>query len=72
MWLPDQQEYAGFYTENIDKGIASGLTFQPLSKTIRDTLEWDKTRQVEQLRAGLTPEKEHQLLRKWHAITADH
>jgi 2'-hydroxyisoflavone reductase len=70
LWLPDQEEYTGFYNENISKALKSGLTFQPLSKTIQDTLDWDLPRQTDELKAGLSIEKEQQLLRKWRAITS--
>ena len=45
---------------------AKGLKFRSLETTIRDTLEWQKTRPAEKqrLRSGLTPEREAELLRK--------
>lgn len=46
------------------RALAAGLTFRPLADTIRDTLAWDRAEGTP--RAGLTPERETQLLRLWH------
>jgi 2'-hydroxyisoflavone reductase len=46
-----------------DKAIAVGLTCRPLSDTVRDTLQWDRTRaQDEPMKAGLSRDREQQLL----------
>ena len=41
-----------------------GSKFRTLETTIRDTLEWQKTRPADkqQLRSGLSPEREKELL----------
>jgi 2'-hydroxyisoflavone reductase len=57
-------------TANIEKAVAQGLTFRPLAETARETLEWHRTRPAEaqaKLRAGLTPEREAEVLAAWHA-----
>jgi 2'-hydroxyisoflavone reductase len=50
--------------------VGAGLTFRPLAVTARDTIDWFKTlpadRQSKML-AGLTPEREAQVLAAWHA-----
>lgn len=62
LWLP--AAHNGLFEVRNDKAIAAGLTFRPLATTIDDTLQWDRTRpQDEPLRAGLTPQRERQLLR---------
>lgn len=61
LWLPE--EYNGIFLVNNDKAITTGLTFRPLSDTIKDTLAWDATRPSDtEWRAGLKPERERELL----------
>jgi 2'-hydroxyisoflavone reductase len=46
------------------------MTFRPLAVTAKDTLDWHRTRSAEQqqqLRTGLTRQREADLLRKWQA-----
>jgi len=73
LWLPEEAapHLKGFMFINCDKAIASGLRFRPLSETIRDTLTWYQTSRLnEELKAGITSDKEQALLRKWHAPVA--
>jgi 2'-hydroxyisoflavone reductase len=65
LWLPDGEEYNGFNFFDISRAIASGLTFRPIEDTVRATLEWDRTLPERQLRAGITPEREEEILRLW-------
>ncbi len=63
-WLPEVGEDAGFAHVNVSKAIAAGLTFRPLTETVRDTLDWAATRPPEhEWRAGLKPEREQELLK---------
>ena len=64
LWVP--QEYAGMQALDCGKAIAAGLTFRPVSETIRDVLEWDSRRAEADLAAGLKPERERELLSAWH------
>jgi 2'-hydroxyisoflavone reductase len=62
LWIPE--EYNGIFVVNNDKAIAAGLTFRPLSDTIKDTLTWDAARSSNiEPRAGLKPERERELLK---------
>jgi 2'-hydroxyisoflavone reductase len=62
-WVPDIEENQGFSRMNISKAIHAGLKFRPLEETVRDTLEWAKTRPADhEWRAGLTAEREAQVL----------
>lgn len=62
------EAYAGFSTFNIDRALATGLTFRPLVETVRDTLAWAAERPSDRRwRAGLAPEREGELLAAWHA-----
>jgi len=63
LWLPDEMS-GGNYVD-VRKALTHGLKFRPLEETLRDTLEFDKSRQSYTLRAGLTSDKEIELLKKW-------
>jgi 2'-hydroxyisoflavone reductase len=63
VWVPDNEENAGFSRVNISKAIAAGLTFRPLDDTVRDTIAWASTRPIDHpWRAGLTQEREAELI----------
>ena len=64
LWVP--REYAGMLAVDCGKAIAAGLTFRPVSETIKDVLEWDSRRAEADLAAGLKPERERELLSAWH------
>jgi 2'-hydroxyisoflavone reductase len=62
LWIPE--EYNGIFLVNNDKATRAGLTFRPLSETIKDTLTWDATRSSNiEWRAGLKPVQERELLK---------
>ena len=67
LWLPASDEGNRHIMElNVEKALAAGLKFRPLSETVRDTLEWDLTRPADtQRRAGLAREKERGVLDAW-------
>lgn len=72
VWFPPRGEMLGWGTANIERAVAKGLTFRPLAETARETLAWHRTRPAEaqeKLRAGLTPEREAEVLAAWHART---
>jgi len=63
VWVPDNEENQGFSRVDVSKAIKAGLTFRPLEETVRDTIEWAKTRPADhEWRAGLTKEKEDEVL----------
>jgi 2'-hydroxyisoflavone reductase len=65
LWLPE--EYNGIFAASNDRAQADGLTFRPLSETVRATLLWAVERPANiEWRAGLKPERERELLRAWH------
>ncbi|HWA82478.1 MAG TPA: NAD-dependent epimerase/dehydratase family protein, partial [Fimbriimonadaceae bacterium] len=47
------------------KALAHGLRLRPMSKTIRDTAEWHRSRGPIELKTGLSREREAELLREW-------
>lgn len=62
-WVPDDEEGIGFSRIDVSKAIGAGLKFRPLAETVRDTLAWAQTFPPDhEWRAGLTPEREAQLL----------
>jgi 2'-hydroxyisoflavone reductase len=64
LWIPEARN--GIFLVNNDKAITAGLTFRPLSETIRATLTWDATRSTNiERRAGLKPVRERELLKNW-------
>ncbi|MEO8422996.1 MAG: NAD-dependent epimerase/dehydratase family protein [Actinomycetota bacterium] len=56
-------DYPGLHSFDASKAIAAGLRHRPLADTIADTLAWDRGRGA--LKAGLTPERERELLQAW-------
>jgi 2'-hydroxyisoflavone reductase len=70
VWIPGKGDSAGFHRRNIGRALAAGLTFRPLETTAADTLAWFKQQPPDRqakLRAGLSPEREAELLAKWKA-----
>lgn len=63
LWLPDELKYRGFLSVDCSRAIAAGLKFRPLADTIKDTLDWHKGRSSHKLKAGLSVQKEQQILR---------
>ncbi len=61
---------AGHPFINVNKAVRQGLTFRPISETIRDTLNWWATvsqeRKDRPMRSGLTAERENEALEAWH------
>jgi 2'-hydroxyisoflavone reductase len=62
----------GLMSVNVDKAIAAGLTFRPLTDTARDTLAWFNSLPEDQqtMRTGIAPEKEANVLAAWHERNA--
>ncbi|HEY8292948.1 MAG TPA: hypothetical protein VIG44_10690, partial [Thermomicrobiales bacterium] len=64
LWIPNLPERAGFYSISAAKAVAAGLTFRPITETVRDTLAWDATQPPDAPRpCGLRPERERELLK---------
>ena len=67
-WMPSGGEYDGFSSFDNSKAVSAGLTYRPLAQTARDTLDWWHTLPEERkhnLKAGLAPDKEKEVLKKW-------
>jgi 2'-hydroxyisoflavone reductase len=63
LWVP--REYAAMMEVDCGRAIGAGLTFRPVSETVRDVLRWDGEREKADLAAGLKPERERELLSAW-------
>ncbi len=69
VWIPAEGDYTGFAQRSVAKAVAAGLTFRSTADTARATLEWFETLPEERqanLRAGLSPEREAEVLAAWH------
>lgn len=65
LYLPESVvEMKGFLAANIDKALKKNLKLRPIQDTVLETLNWRKT-QNDALKAGLSVEKENELIRKW-------
>lgn len=65
LWLPGEA-HTGVHAFNPAKATTAGLTYRPLPTTITDTLTWTTTLDPHRpLSAGLTPEREQDLLQAW-------
>ena len=65
IWSPPGGETAGASLVSPARAVAQGLRFRSLDTTVGDTLAWHRQRpaaQQEKLRAGLSPERETELL----------
>ena len=67
LYLPESDaDLQGFLSANVDRALAKGLEFRPLKDTILTTLTWRKSI-ADELKAGISAEREAELLKKWHA-----
>lgn len=70
VWSYTGASTVAFCTSVIEKALAAGLTFRPLAITVRDAMTWYHARPAEEqakLRAGMSAERERELLALWHA-----
>ncbi|KRG68873.1 NAD-dependent epimerase/dehydratase family protein [Pseudoxanthomonas dokdonensis] len=74
IWVPAASgPYAGYGQVSNARAIAAGLSYRPYATTVRDLMDWfhslPSERQAE-LRAGISRQREAQLLALWHARDA--
>jgi 2'-hydroxyisoflavone reductase len=70
VWVPPRNDSAGFARRDIRRALGKGLTFRPLAVTARDTLDFYNSEPEDRkskLRAGLSPEREREILTAWRA-----
>ena len=69
VWMPPIPGREGFARFDLTPEVERGLTFRPLAETARETLEYHFSRSTErqaELRAGISPEREAEVLSAWH------
>jgi 2'-hydroxyisoflavone reductase len=70
VWMPARNGREGFARFDIAPELALGLTFRPLAVTARDTLDYYHAQPAERqttLRAGLSADREREVLAEWKA-----
>lgn len=73
VWAHTGASTLAYCTSKIDRAVAAGLTFRPLGDTVRDGMKWYHSRpaaEQEKLRAGITLEREREVLVAWRARSA--
>jgi 2'-hydroxyisoflavone reductase len=66
LWIPETDpESTGFYTFSSQKAVNAGLRIRPVHETVRAVLDWLPQRGEKPWRAGLTPERERELLARF-------
>ena len=71
LWIPaSDPEHRAMCRADVSRARRAGLAFRPISETVRDTLAWDRARGTPPMKAGLTREREQELLSRWHAAAA--
>jgi 2'-hydroxyisoflavone reductase len=70
VWAHEGASTLAYCTSKIDRAIAAGLTFRPLADTVHEGMAWYHSRPADQqakLRAGITLEREREVLAAWHS-----
>lgn len=70
VWIPAQDDYAGFGRISSAKAQAAGLRYRPLQDTVRDTLSYWRGLPAERRakpKAGLSAAREAEVLAAWRA-----
>jgi len=73
VWLPPEGETAGAARTSVARALKAGLTNRPMRETVHDTLAWHLARpeaEREKLKAGITADREQQVLAAWHQLNA--
>jgi 2'-hydroxyisoflavone reductase len=70
VWIPSVGDEAGFALVSAARALEAGLRIRPMAATVTDTLRWHLERpeaERQKLKAGLSPEREAELLAAWQA-----
>lgn len=70
VWSFTGASTVAFSTSAVEKAKAAGLTFRPLEDTVRAAMKWYHSRpaaEQEKLRAGISADREKEVLAAWHA-----
>ena len=63
LWVP--REMAGILAVDVRRAVGAGLVFRPLAETVRDVPGPDAGRPEVEIGAGISREREEELLRAW-------
>jgi 2'-hydroxyisoflavone reductase len=70
VWVAPRGPETGFIQLSNKKAVNKGLTFRSVGETAQDTLDWFRKQPADRqanLRAGIKPEREAEVLAAWHA-----
>jgi 2'-hydroxyisoflavone reductase len=69
LWIPQGDPHRGITSANSARALVHGLIIRSLTETVRDTLDWARAagKRMGTLQAGLSPEREEQLLNEYRA-----
>jgi 2'-hydroxyisoflavone reductase len=70
VWVPRSSDEGGLSQVSIARAVSAGLTFRPVEVTVRDTHAWWTSlpgERRDKMRAGITREREAELLAAWKA-----
>jgi 2'-hydroxyisoflavone reductase len=72
LWIPEHfpiegetEPWKGTFSISVEKAVTSGLSFRSLADTLIDIYQWEKEREVKELKAGISQERELELLQSW-------
>lgn len=72
LWIPEHfplegetEPWKGSFFINIEKAVSTGLSFRPIEDTIYDVYQWEKSREDTERKAGISREREAELLEAW-------
>jgi 2'-hydroxyisoflavone reductase len=69
VWVPAAGDSAGFGSRSNRRAVEAGLTFRPVALTTLDTLAWFREQPADRqaaLRAGISSEREREVLALWN------
>ncbi len=69
-WQPPRGRYLNYGRMINSRAIENGMSYRPLAVIAKDTLDWHRKRSPEQqdlLRAGITRDREAELLARWES-----
>ncbi|MFN8367061.1 MAG: NAD-dependent epimerase/dehydratase family protein [Candidatus Kapaibacterium sp.] len=68
LWIPQSPEMQGFYTHSVQRAINNGLKITPLKSTIEKIISELDKQPLQQLRAGLSQQREKELISQWKQL----
>lgn len=72
LWIPEffpmegeTEPWKGTFSINIEKAVNAGLSFRSLEDISYDVYQWEKFRPESERKAGISREREQELLKVW-------